>query len=286
MKTAEFKKQYNIQTYKASTISIKNYTKIDNYLYDLYNILRPVADENQIFKIFRSELMSEIVPRYSGMNLDKMFRKVRDEYQKNLRVEIDLKGRDCWKFIHSPMFNIFCKSLTDDLVYYQGKSKRKVTHKEVRYILTRILTKLLKNLKKGKQTIFAYKYFLSCGFKLDYEIKTGRTINSNKLAHILSILKKHKMITTTFTDNKGLQQFYIGEGNPLYMLKRVPNVVETEAKEKTTTEKLNSKLEEEIAILKRNQIKRVSSRHRLLSRSTRIAPDLPNYKMGSWGVVS
>jgi hypothetical protein len=197
-----------------TTKTRKDFDNDSNYYFHMLNIITPVVG----FKAGRKYI--EHFELY-------------DEHSK-------IFERLCSKFdldenylIQERLFYVCMDRISSDhLKYYKGKSTkvRYIQKNELVFVLKTVCSAIYNNLQKDIPTKLAYKYFLmdkeGASFLKSFKKKIGRSIDSNKLAHIFKVLEKYELIHRE-PDDKGRSVFYVGKQNPLYILQAFKDIEES-----------------------------------------------------------
>ena len=210
----EFKKEYELSDYLSKVIEKSDFQNFRTYIRELFNILYPVAETDKIKKYMFNYVLSP-----------------EEGFDNNVKyLDGLIKNFDSAKFKLSSqrIFKKVLQSIPQDDMYYYHSNRRKVIYKELLFVLVAICSSILK--KNKRESILANKYFLNEKALSDFQKNTGRSLNSNKLTHIISVLKKHNLVSVDFTETKGTSIYKIGSGNPLYMFDDIPDVIVKEEK--------------------------------------------------------
>ena len=125
----------------------------------------------------------------------------------------------------------------EDMYFIKSNNKRFVILKEYKFMLQRITKHIYRS--ENKKSVVVNNYFLKSDFKNTYKEKTTKSLCRNKLAHIFQVLQKYNYLHITY-NSKNQRVIQIGQNNPFYMLKPVPDVEEQEVY--TQTDRIISKL--------------------------------------------
>jgi len=182
----------------------------------------------------------KVISRYTNItqltieNLNKIL----DSYDINQK---DIFRLNCFTQIEellSPEDMYFYKSIKCD-------KKRLVTLNEYKFMLQRITKHVYRD--KDRKVRMLNAYFLESGFEQTYKEKMTKSLDGNKLAHILKVLQKHNYLHIT-NNSKNERVVQIGPNNPFYMLKSVPDAEEQDVD--TANDRMISKLVSENEMMK------------------------------------
>jgi hypothetical protein len=194
---------------RVTTKSRKDFKKDSDFYFHLLNVITP------IFGFDKAKLYVEtyeLNPEHS-----KIFERLCNKFNEHKNP-----------LVQERLFYVCMDRVSsDDLKFYKGKSLkiRYIQKNELIFILKTICSAVYRNIQKDIPTKLAYKYFLDDKTKASYITKTTKSLDSNKLAHILNVLEKYKLIHRK-KDNRSRNIFFVGKQNPLYLLKAFKDIEE------------------------------------------------------------
>jgi hypothetical protein len=207
----------------------ENFKSDREFMYHQYNICYPVWEKNT----------AKMLSKYYVNRYDDELRSVKASHD---------SGKASG-FPRETFYQCISMIVDEDKHYASGKARR-VSDRELVFVLKAICSRILSDSKKDKETFLAYKYFTCDATKDDYFKYTGKMPNRNSIGHVFKVLENYGFIHRRKLNRKATR-FFIGKKNPLYLLEMFPDIVENDVQELSVPRKIKQ-LEKMVEMFKSN----------------------------------